>query len=122
MSGILYLKESAGVVAISLCRVKGAKMLRFVCGEQIEEYDLAGGGLPNINPGRQEGDPVITLQTEKRENYPLANWPGAVAVTVTDRFYWLENGRWCRKPNENNGTARSFVEKECFRDGYDLPD
>ena len=121
MSGTLYIKHSVGLVPISLDRVKGATMLRFVCGKQVEEYDLAGGGS-GIMPGRQEGDPTITLQTKMCDSYPLANWPDAVAVTVSDRLYLLKDGRWCREPDENASTVRSRIENLYFPDGYDLPD
>lgn len=91
MTCILYIKEQASVgvviIPMPLCKVKGATMLKFACGTQIEDYDFTSRGLGRIVSGRQEGDPEIKLQVAGREDYPLANWPGAVAVTVTDRVF-----------------------------------
>ena len=74
-----------------------------------------------IVPGKQEGEPEIKLKVAGREDYPLANWPGAVAVTVTDRLYCLDGDRWRLEPSANNSTARGFLEKRYCPDRYDLP-
>lgn len=126
MTCILYIKEQASVgvviIPMPLCKVKGATMLKFACGTQIEDYDFTSRGLGRIVSGRQEGDPEIKLQVAGREDYPLANWPGAVAVTVTDRVFLRDDdGRWRLEPNQNNGTAQGFLERRYCPDRYDLP-
>jgi hypothetical protein len=123
---MLYIKEQASVgvviIPMPLCKVKGATMLKFACGTQIEDYDFTSRGLGRIVSGRQEGDPEIKLQVAGREDYPLANWPGAVAVTVTDRVFLRDDdGRWRLEPNQNNGTAQGFLERRYCPDRYDLP-
>ncbi|HEV8032023.1 MAG TPA: hypothetical protein VGP42_13485 [Stellaceae bacterium] len=126
MTCMLYIKEQASVgvviIPMPLCKVKGATMLKFACGTQIEDYDFTSRGLGRIVSGRQEGDPEIKLQVAGREDYPLANWPGAVAVTVTDRVFLRDDdGRWRLEPNQNNGTAQGFLERRYCPDRYDLP-
>jgi hypothetical protein len=125
MTTVIYIKERASVGVVIIClpldKVKDATMLKFACGTQIEDYDLTNRGLGKIVPGKQGGDPEIKLQVAGREDYPLANWPGAVAVTVTDRLYCLDGDRWRFEPSANNSTARGFLEKRYCPDRYDLP-
>jgi hypothetical protein len=59
---------------------------------------------------------IPTLQVEG-----LADWPGAIAVTVTDRLYWLKHGRWYQNPDEDERVARSLIEVRYVPEGYGLP-
>ncbi len=123
MSGILYIRErtSVGVVAIPLNRVRGATGLKMVRGKHVEEYDFTGRNPVTVIPLRIGGDPVITLQVEGHDDYLLADWPGAIAVTVTDRLYWLKDGRWHQNPDEDERVARSLIEVRYVPEGYGLP-
>jgi hypothetical protein len=106
--------------------VKYASRLKLVLGERVEEHDLKGHSPGTVTPGRSDGDPVITIQIEEPghpvREYHLANWPKAVAVTVSDMLFWLEEGgRWRRNPDEKAFAAKSLVEARYCPDGYDLP-
>jgi hypothetical protein len=123
MSGILYTRErtSVGVVVIPLDRVRGATKLKMVRGEHVEEYDFTGRNPGTVIPLRIGGDPVITLQVEGQDDYLVADWPGAIAVTVTDPLYWLKHGRWYQNPDEDERVARSLIEVRYVPEGYGLP-
>ena len=67
MTCILYIKEQASVgvviIPMPLCKVKGATMLKFACGTQIEDYDFTSRGLGRIVSGRQEGDRKLSCRS-----------------------------------------------------------
>ena|SRR5438132_5020741 len=118
----LYVKvelPGAAVVSIPLYKVKRTTGLKFACGQWVEQH--IWGGAITIDPLPDDGDPVITLQIEGRGDYLLADWPHAVAVTVSDRLFWLQDGRWCLVPDHTAIEARSLVEARYCSDTYDLP-
>jgi hypothetical protein len=127
MTDILFICErpGAGVALIPLHQVKNALRLKLTLGGRVEEHDLKGYGA-TVTPGHRDGDPEITIQIEEPgqpvRDYPLANWPKAVAVTISDMLFWLEDGgRWRLNPDEKAIAARSLVEARYCPDGYDLP-
>jgi hypothetical protein len=127
MTGTLFICErpGAGVAWIPLRQIKNAFRLKLTHGGRVEEHDLKGHGASTVVPGRPDGDPVITMQIEEPgqpvQKYPLADWPKAVAVTVSDMLFWLEGGRWRLDPDRKAIEAKSLVEAQCCPDGYDLP-
>jgi hypothetical protein len=128
MAGILFICERSGggVASIPLRQIKNAFRLKLIHGGRVEEHDLKGHSASTVVPGRPDGDPVITIQIEEPgqpvRDYPLANWPNAVAVTISDTLFWLEgDGRWRLNPDEKAIAARSLVEARYCPDGYDLP-
>ncbi|SRR6266851_434801 len=127
MTGILFICErpGAGVASIPLGKIKYASRLKLARGGRVEEHDLKGRSPSTVNPVHPDGDPVITVQIEEPEQpvreYPLADWPKAVAVTVSDMLFWLEAGRWRLNPDEKAFAARALVEARYCPDGYDLP-
>lgn len=114
-------QKGGGIASIPLANVKSASGLKLVRGQRIEEYDFRGRPI-GIIPLPSDGEPVITLQIEGRDDYLLANWPHAVAVTVSDMLFWLEDGRWCLDLDNKASVARPEVERRYCPDGYDLPD
>jgi hypothetical protein len=123
MPHILFVHEhpGRGIASIPLGQVKGALGLTLVRGQRVERYDLRGRPA-NIRAVAPDGEPVINLEIEGREDYPVARWPHAVAVTVSDMLFWLEDGRWRQAPDARSDVARSRVEARYCADGYDLPD
>jgi hypothetical protein len=126
MTDVLYVCErpGAGVVSIPLRQIKNAFGLKLIHGGRVEEHDLKGYSASTVVPGSPDGDPVITIQIEEpgqaARGYPLANWPKAVAVTVSDMLFWLEGDRWRLDPDKKAIEARSLVEARYCPDGYDL--
>jgi hypothetical protein len=114
------------VASIPLHQVKNAFSLKLIRGCCVEEYGLKSHSPATILPLHPDGDPEITIQIEEPgqpvREYPLANWPKAVAVTVSDMLFWLEEGgRWRINPDEKAFAARSLVETRYCPNGYDLP-
>jgi hypothetical protein len=107
-----------------LGKIKYASKLKLFHGARVEEHDFKGCGA-TITPGHRDGDPEIIIQIEEQgqpvREYSLANWPKAVAVTVSDMLFWLEGGRWRLDPDEKAIAARALVEARYCPDGYDLP-
>src|ERR1700730_18357804 len=127
MAGILFIWErpGAGVLSIPLEQIKYASRLELARGRRDDEYDLKGRRPTTVHPTPPDGDPVITIQIEEPgqpvRGYPLAKWPNAVAVTVSDMLFWREGGRWHLDPDQKAMAARSLVEARYCPDGYDLP-
>lgn len=87
-----------GIASIPLGQVKGALGLTLVRGQRVERYDLRGRPS-TITPVAPGGEPGIVFEIVGREDYLVARWPHAVAVTVSDVLFWLEDGRWRRAPD-----------------------
>ena len=109
-----------GIASIPLGQVKGALGLTLVRGQRVERYDLRGRPS-TITPVAPGGEPGIVFEIVGREDYLVARWPHAVAVTVSDVLFWLEDGRWRRAPDATADVARSRAKARCCPDGYDLP-
>jgi hypothetical protein len=113
-------QREAGVACIPLAEIKDATALKLARGQRLERYPFRRGS-GEITPVAADGEPVITLEVEGRDDYLLAAWPHAVAATVADMLFWLEGIRWRLEPDATAGTARSLVEQKYYPEGYDLP-
>ena len=120
MPHILFVHEhpGRGIASIPLGQVKGALGLTLVRGQRVERYDLWGRPA-NIRAVAPDGEPVINLEIGGREDYPVARWPHAVAVTVSDMLFWLEDSRLApssrRKVRRGTLARRSTVLRRRLR-------
>jgi hypothetical protein len=119
-------RPGGGIAAIPLDRVKHAVVLKIIQAGRVETYTFDGGHGSMILKNASSGDLSIILQIEEPEQppreYRLAHWPRVVALTATDKLYWLLDERWvAEQASVMPGLHHSFVERRIFPDGYDLP-
>lgn len=129
MTSTLFVRDErpgGGVAAIPLDRVRHAVALKVIQGGHVETSSFDGGHGSMILKNAASAGLTIVLQIEEPgrppREYPLADWPRAVALATTDKLYWLSDKRWVAEPaSVAPGRGHSVVERRLFPTGYDLP-
>jgi hypothetical protein len=120
MTEILYLRAENSIGVIPLERIKGytGVMVRWTQYRteghgRVEQYSVANNREP------ASGAPTVTLGLADGTEYPLAQWPGCVAVEIDDWLYWNEPEGF--RPERMEISALPMIEDKLFPHGHSIP-